>query len=118
MASESRVKPKTNVKRNLALKNAKKKNDSLGGSSYLSVNTQTKLNAIQPTYKSDMDTVAVNKSIGMDMTGTANKTAALLLRKNSRFIQVFVLAVNDDVYKVSDILYYHIDSKGNVPTMN
>ena len=117
MASENRQLPKTNLKRNLALKNAKKKNDALGGSSYLTSSTQSKLNAIQPVYNKDMDTVATNKSIAMDMTGTANTTGALLLRKNSRFIQVFVLAVNDDIYKVSDILYYHIDSKGNVPPM-
>ena len=118
MASESRQLPRSNVKRNSALLNAKTKNDALGIASFLTTDTQTKLNYIQPLYKSAMDTLAVRRSIEMNSTIALNATGVLLKRMCSRFVQVFGLAVNDEVFTDADFAFYHIDSKGNVPVMN
>ncbi len=116
MADEIQT-PRSNRTRLLWLNGAKLKNDALGTSSYLSSDTKTKLNGLQSTYKSKMQAVGNAKSDAQLATATSVGTAILLRRKCSRFIQVFVLGVEDGDFLRSDLAKYQLESNGNLPPM-
>jgi len=120
MASENRQLPVSNKKRNPALTNAAARYNELlaQGTDYLSTDTSTKLTTNTPIYNTAFNLVATKKGIKMNKVAVSGASLEKLKRVNSRFIQVFALAVEDEEFPVSDFAFYQLDSKGNVRTMD
>lgn len=120
MATESREKPKSNVKRNSALQKAIVKRDAMetAGTNFLTPDTDGKLVYIAPVYKAAIITVNTGEAAQLAATTAMDIAAFKLKRVCSRFITVFGEAVTDEEFPASDFALYHLDSKGNVPLMD
>jgi len=119
MASEKRQLPQSNITRMSAIDSAEAKNTALGGASFLTAPTQARLAAIQASYRAGYDGIAPAKQAMVLLSGQKNVLGAAAQRKNSRFIQVFNLAVEDGIFPAADRAFYKLDvGTGNVPEMS
>lgn len=118
MASEARQLPNTNISRLMATNAAKAKDTAMGGSSFLTAATKTRLTTIQGAYQTLYDVIAVKKQAMVTLTNQKNPLAAICKMFNSHFIQVFNLAVERGTFPIADRAFYKLDVRtGNVPEM-
>lgn len=117
MSSEKRKLPDSNIKRNYALKKAKRYNDNLKTPTYLSTSTETKMNDMQPMYSTAYSDVTKLTAKDMRATELLISSRKKLHKASSRFIKVFALAVDDDEFDASDFLFYHLYQAGHLPAM-
>jgi len=116
MSVESRRRPNTNVSRLKALSAAKTKNDLLGAGSFLTTNTQNRLNAITADYGVKYHAIGLAKNALAVATVEKTETLTALRTLVSHFIQVFNLGVVRQVFNATDRTFYHIDvSSAAVP---
>ncbi len=109
MSSESRKLPENKISRLKALNLAKLKNDLLGAGSFLTTNTQNRLNTIQLDYKNKYHATGIAKNTLTSLTVLKNNAKTIAQKLVSHFIQVFNLGVLRDVFLATDRTFYDID---------
>jgi hypothetical protein len=115
----TRKKPGSDEGRDKALYTAKTKNDGiLPANRFLTNQTQTRLNAIQPSFRSALEargTALANQSEGTAVNDAAKAAARMFV---SHFFQVFNLGVARGVYTKSQRSFFQLDvNSDSVPTL-
>jgi len=116
MSTISRRLPQSKKMRNQALRQAKDKKDSSPPSgNILTAATTTRLDDIEPAYKTAMEEVA-QKEFGLKIQTGIKNTAYVLLQKNTRvFIKSFNNGIEIGNYNANGLVAYQLPTGGTLP---